>query len=92
VQEGSGFHPLPVVDNSTDRDATDVKKYVTRWRTYNVTAESSTTEREWRERQAAVRTATQVCSGLCPQTLKPNSREKRLALSQSLANVLALQG
>jgi hypothetical protein len=60
VQEGSGFRPLPKVGNSTDQDATDVKKYVTRWRTYNVTAESSTTEQEWRERQEAVRVATQV--------------------------------
>lgn len=60
VQEGSGFHSLPKVGNSTDQDATDVKKFVTRWRTYNVTAESSTTEQEWRERQEAVKVATQV--------------------------------
>jgi len=64
VQEGSGFHFLPKVGNSTDQDATDVKKFVTRWRTYNVTAESSTTEQEWRERQEAVRVATRVWPGL----------------------------
>ena len=52
-----------VVSNSTERDATDVKKYTTRWRTYNVTAEPSTSEQEWQERQAAVKTATQVCLG-----------------------------